>query len=149
MNITLTNQVQRLKQQLAQYVEACVLNEQVAADAAHYFLEALETMPTTPNYTLSGLPGVGKTAIIDMLLGRIAAKCPEGTVFIHEHQQLDYPEQTFLHDIDTLENCILQLKDPQSISAADDFILWVTQYGNIGQLEEINHLKTLHAQGKK
>lgn len=149
MNITLTNQVQRLKQQLAQYVEACVLNEQVAADAAHYFLEALETMPTTPNYTLSGLPGVGKTAIIDMLLGRIAAKCPEGTVFIHEHQQLDYPEQTFLHDIDTLENCILQLKDPQSISTADDFILWVTQYGNIGQLEEINHLKTLHAQGKK
>lgn len=149
MTITLTHQVQSLREKLMKYVQACVKKQQVDAEAAQYFLEELRALPTMPRYTLTGLSQVGKTTIIDVLLGKVAANCVEGTYFIHENVHMLYPPNTFLHDLDFLEEVILHISQPDAVDEQSDTILWVTQYGNIGSEQEVKQLEAYAAAGKR
>ena len=149
MTITLTHQVQSLRDKLTKYVQACVDKQQVNGEAAQYFLTELRAMPAMPRYTLTGLSQVGKTTITEVLVGQVAANCISGTYFIHESVHMLYPANTFLHDIDSLAPCILQIAEPYAVDAQSDTILWVTQYGNIGSAEEVEILAAYHAAGKR
>lgn len=149
MTITLTHQVQRLREKLAKYVQACVETQQVNAEAAHYFLDELRAMPTMPRYALTGLSQVGKTTIIDVLLGKVAANCIDGTYFIHERVHMLYPPNTFLHDVESLADSMLHVALPDAIDAQSDTVLWVTQYGNIGSPQEVDYLAAYKAAGKR
>lgn len=148
MNITLTNQVQRLKQELIAYVTACTERAYVTEDAGRYFIDALKAMPTVPHYALTGLSGVGTTTILELLLGRIAANCPPSTIFMHEQMVMTTDATVFLHDLDTLQDCLIQYTLPNDVPDACNMVLWVTQYGNIGSVEEQQYLQALKEAGK-